>query len=158
MPKKPPFPFMVFHEAFDLPDGRNRITLLNDPNTPADVKDAIRRDFKASLETAEQMAKRDTQRARHAKNHELRDRVMADLRRDLRGRPLRGEPKRVAALHDVPVLRVRKWIEQLRGKPLPPSSSARQKRGLADWRTVYYGEALRAQNRSAARHPKKSKT
>jgi hypothetical protein len=158
MSKKPQFPFMVFHEAFDLPDGRNRITLLNDPNTSADVKDAIRRDFKASLETAEQMAKRDTQRARHARNHDLRDRVMADVRRDSRGRPLRGEPKRVAALHDVPVLRVRKWIEQLRGKPLTPSSLSRYRWGSADWRTVYYGEALRAQNRVAARHPKKRKT
>jgi hypothetical protein len=78
---KIPFPFMVFAEAFDLPDGRNRIELLNDPNTPANVKDEIRRDIEHSIDTVREYADRNTQQARHEKNHEARTRVTADLRR-----------------------------------------------------------------------------
>lgn len=160
MPKKPQkvdFPFMVFHEAFNLPDGSNRIDRLHDPKTPAEERDEIRRDFKTSLETVEQIENRNTQTERHAANHQLRDRVMAGLQVDACGKPKRGEPKRLADLHGLPIRKVRKWIEQLRNKSAISPSTWRSEWDTADWQTVYYGEALREQNRVAARAKKKSK-
>lgn len=159
MPKKKPpssVPFMVFHEAFDLPDGRNRVDLLNDPNAPAADRDAVRADFHTSVEVARDIAQRNTQQARHEKNHAKRDRVLADMKRDARGGPARGEPKRLADLHGVSLTRVRKWIEQDRaGKPTTPTSPRLQWE-TTDWQTIYHGEALRAQQRRAGRARKKN--
>lgn len=146
--KKPVYPtFMVFREAFKLPDGRDPFTILNDPNAPIEEKEAIRRTFNADQEVAESTAERDRQTGRQKKNHERRDKVMADLRLGANGRPRRGEPKRLAREHKIPLATVQGWIEQwdkersrVKPKPYPD-----------DWRTVYHGQALRAWYR----HPKK---
>jgi hypothetical protein len=148
---KKSFGFMVFREAFNLPDGRNRITLMNDPNTPTDVRDKIRQDFNDSVDVVKEVADRNTQRGRHAANHATRERVMAGLQID-RGKPKRGEPSRLAALHGVPVNKVRKWVEQLRTAPRSGSAAIR-----LTWLTVYQGESLRHRNRLAGRQRKKPK-
>jgi len=97
------------------------------------------------------VADRNTQKGRHEKNHVTRKRVMDDLKRNARGRPLRGEPSRLARDHGVPVIKVRKWIEQLKNAPLGSEAIPN------DWRTVYYGHALRLQRSSAAQRSTKRK-
>jgi hypothetical protein len=147
---KAPYPFMVFIEAFDTPDGTNRAELLNDPKAPPQVRDAIRADINHSIETVAAMAARNTQRDRHAEAHALRDRVMADY---VPGK--RGEPKRLVRAHpDVSVRQVRKWIAQRRKAAATPAPNTA---APPDWRTVFHGETLRHQNRQAARNPKKPK-
>lgn len=153
MPKEKPVAFMVFSEMLDLPDGTNKAKLLTDPNTPADIKDPIRRNINQSLETVMAIAQRDTQQERHAENHQRRDSVLADLRCDDSGKAKRGEPKRLAGLHGVPVRQVQKWIEQRRKAMARPAIGPMPD----DWTTVIEGEMLREQNRAAGRHPKKSK-
>jgi transposase-like protein len=152
MAKEKPVAFMVFSEMLDLPDGTNRAELLNNPNTPGQVKDAIRRDINQSKETVAAIAQRDTQRERHAENHERRDRVLAGLVRDQRGKPKYGEAKRLAKLHGVDVRQVQKWIQQVRKSSARPATAL-----FDDWSTVIEGEMIREQNRAAARRPKKSK-
>jgi hypothetical protein len=150
------FPFLVFHEAFTRPDGTNSVDLLHDPNTPKELRDEVRRDFKHSLETVASFVERNTKRGRHAMNHAKRDLVLADMRVDPRGKPQRGEPQRLADKHGISIVRIRKWIEQSRRNP-PVTTTARLQWETTDWQTIYYGEALRAQNRSAGRKTKKSK-
>ena len=147
---KPDFPFMVFSEAFDLPDGRNACGVLNDPNTPQEERDALRRGFNDDEEIAFATARRDTQEARHAENHRERDMIMADLRRDADGKPVRHEPKRLAGKYNVAEKKIRKWIEQLAGKTSfePPAFGS-------DWRIVYHGQALRAWYRDNGKRKRK---
>jgi hypothetical protein len=137
---------MVFAEALPQP------ARLADPNTPAAEKDLIRREVNALVETVKSVADRNTQQDRHEKHHEKRARVMADLKVDARGKPMRGEPKRLADVHDVRVAQVRKWVEQLKAAPSKGSQAIPD-----DWRTVYYGQALRHQRSSAASRLKKRK-
>lgn len=146
--QKPEYPtFMVFREAFTLPDGRDPFAVLHDPNAPTEEKDAIRREFNADSEVAESTAERDRQTGRHKKNHQRRDEALADLQLGKNGRPKRGEPKRLAGIHKVPVTTVQGWIEQWDRE----RRRAKLKRYPDDWRTVYHGQALRAWYR----HPKK---
>jgi hypothetical protein len=140
---KPEWPFMVFAES--LPQAGR----LADPNTPADERDTIRREINAVMDMVKDVADRNTQRGRHEKDYEKRARVMADLKRNALGKPLRGEPARVAELHGVRVIQVRKWIEQLKKAPRKGSAAIQ-----GDWRTIYYGQALRHQRSVAARRAK----
>jgi hypothetical protein len=134
---KPTWPFMVFAES--LPEAAR----LHDPNTPADEKDRIRRDVNASIDVVKEFAERNTQKGRNAAELAARARVMGDLQVDARGKPKRGEPSRLAAVHNIPVVKVRKWIEQLRKPPRGGAESVPD-----DWRAVYYGKML-SRERSA---------
>ncbi len=139
----PQYPFMVFAES--LPEA----TRLADSNTPLAERAQILREVNAVVDVVKSVVDRNTQQGRHEKSHAARKRVMDDLRRDARGRPLRGEPSRLARDHGVPVVKVRKWIEQLKNAPLGSEAIP------SDWRTVYYGKALRFQRSTAARRSKK---
>lgn len=134
------YPFMVFAES--LPEAK----VLNDPKTPAEVRDKIRRGINTSLDIAAKVpAARKQQERRHAANREKRDRIMADW---VPGR--RGERRRLAKLHGVSDIQIKKWMEQLRkAAPTPRESAPR------DWRAVYYGKQLQHQYRIAGRTPKK---
>jgi hypothetical protein len=136
------YPFLVFGES--VPEA----ALLADPKTPADEKERLRFKVDEDIRAARRVANRDTQRGRHRENHERRDAVMQGLVRDKRGKPMRGEPRRLAKLHNLPVIKVRKWIEQLRVEH-PGASAVRD-----DWRTVVYGRMLRHQHREVARKPR----
>jgi hypothetical protein len=143
MIEKPEWPWMVFAEA--VPDAAR----LHDPNVSGDEKDRIRREVRSLVEVVRDIADRNTQKGRHAANHAQRERVLRDLRVDARGKPMRGEPSRLAEAHGVPLVKVRKWIEQSR-KPSPKGRDAIP----YDWRTVYYGQALRRQRSDAAKKRK----
>jgi hypothetical protein len=133
--------FGVFAEA--VPDAAR----LADPSTPARERLRIEERANWAVGAARDAADRNTQLRRHAENHERRAKVMQGLRRDANGKPLRGEPKRLAGANPgVTVRQIQKWIEQLRqpalsgGEVLPD-----------DWSTVYYGEAVLQQTREAGR-------
>ncbi len=132
--------FMVFAEA--VPDAAR----LADSKTPPNERARIRDRVNWAMDAARSAADRNTQQLRHAPAIRLRNSVMRDLRCDARGKPLRGEPQRLADKNPgVTVHRIQKWIEQLRrqragGIALPD-----------DWRTVYYGEAVLNQTREAGR-------
>ncbi|HEX4050504.1 MAG TPA: hypothetical protein VHY19_06480 [Steroidobacteraceae bacterium] len=144
MASKLPWPFMVFREQ--VPE----LAPLADPKTSPEERERILREVKAAQEVVQRDADRNTQRARHADSHERRAKVIADLRRDANGKPLRGEPKRLAAEHHVDVAQVRKWIEQLRRSP--PGSL----QGLTSVQAYAYGQMIRNRNRAAARRKPKA--
>jgi hypothetical protein len=138
--KKLTTPWMVFAEQ--VPEAAR----LHDPSISADERDRIRRGVRDSIDVVKEFADRNTQRGRHAADHAKRERVMAGLRVDARGKPKRGEPSRLAAAHGVPVIKIRKWIEQLRKTPRKGSESVQD-----DWRTVVYGKMLRHERSMAGR-------
>jgi hypothetical protein len=133
---------MVFAEA--VPAARR----LADPNTPPEERERLKHDAEASIAAARDTAERDTQRARHEANHARRDQVMADY---VPGK--RGEPKRLARLHNVPTRTVETWIRQMKVR-VPVIDDA----AWNDWRAVYIGEGIRHRNRLAGRRRGQSKT
>lgn len=150
--KKPRYPFMVFRGAIKLPDDRDPYTVLHDPNASTEDKDAVRRWLNAKRDVAVSTAERDTQKERHKKDHDRRNNVLAELKIDEEtGRPMRGEPRRLADKHGVPLATVQGWIEQ-RDAEL---RRARPKGYPTGSRAVYHGLALSAWYRAAGRHPKK---
>ncbi len=132
--------FMVFAES--VPESIK----LHDPATTLDERAQILTKANADMDVARAFSDRNTQQGPNAGARELRDRVMRDLKRNTNGRPQRGEPKRLATLHDIPVSRVRDWIRDMR-KPARAGGNALPD----DWRTVYYGQAVRHQARIAGR-------
>lgn len=138
------YPFIVFRGS--LPE----VERLHDSNASPDEKDRARKEVNALIELAKAIADRNTQRSRHKDNHDLRDGIMAGLRRDARGKPVRGEPKRLASIHDVSPRTIQKWIEQLSKPPAKGADAV-----LADQRTVYYAKMLRHQNSLAGSQRKK---
>ena len=143
----PRSPWMVFNESLG-----GKPEALASADTPDDVKAKIRADINHSLETVAAISARNRQQGRWATRYEKLDSVMASLQRDASGKPKRGEPKRLARDHNLPVRQIEKWIAQLRASAvkLAPHAST-------DWRDVYHGEALRHQHRLLGRHPKKPK-
>ena len=140
MVEKPEWPFMVFAEM--VPEAER----LNDPHTPADEKERIEFRVEDDIEVVTKFADRNTQKGRHKLDIGQRDRVMGDLRRDARGKPVRGEPRRLHEAHGVPLAKVRKWIEQTLKSPRRGSESFPH-----DWRTVVYGQMLRREQSRIAR-------
>jgi hypothetical protein len=142
--RKTPIPFMVFAEA--VPQSIR----LADSKIPPEERARLLRDVNDSIDIVKAVADRNTQSGRHKKNHERRDRVLAGLRRDEHGVPLRGEPKRLANRHRVSVRTVEKWIAQLRRTRMKGAEAV-----LVDWRTVALGERVRHVNQAAARKRRK---
>lgn len=141
---KTPFPFMVFSES--LPEAQR----LHDPNTSTEEKERIRWKLEDTLDLVKSVADRNTQSGRHKDNYKKREQVLKELRRDKRGKPLRGEPGRLASLHKISRRTVEKWIIQVSKAPKGPVVVG------DDWQTVYYGQMLRHQNSLAARKKRKS--
>jgi hypothetical protein len=152
--KKKPAVFMVFKEMLDLPDGRNRADLLNDPATPTETKDQLRRELHHAVEVVQSEADRNTQSERWAAENTLRDEVMSDYAPGKRGEPKRLLAKAVALTGrpDFPLRTVRGWIEDSR-KP----AKSRPGPVATTWHAVIEGEMLSQQKRNAGRTPKKSK-
>lgn len=147
---------MVFAES--IPESIREAARLRDPNTPPAEKQRIEDALKKSAGTVEADADRINNSDRHTMNRAKRAKVMADLRRDARGKPKYGETKRLANLHDVPVRQVRKWIEQIqRGEQAPAPSTSRYQLPTTDWQTVYRGKAIRHRNADAGRKRQKRK-
>lgn len=156
MSKKKQGVFMVFREMLDLPDGTNRATLLNDPNTAPKVKGEILRGVNHAVEVLKSEARRNTQQGRWAKSKALRAAVMADYVPGKRGEPKRLQSKAVklSGREDFPIKTVREWIsDSRRPAKAPPGPIPRT------WNAVIEGEMLIRQKRKAAntRPKKKSK-
>jgi hypothetical protein len=140
------YPFMVFAEA--VPQAAR----LADAKTTPDERAMILREVRDTIDIVKSVVDRNTQSGRHKKNHERRDRIMAKLRRDEHGAPVRGETKRLARRYGVSTRTVEKWIAQLRRAPARGSEAVPD-----DWRTVYVGEGLRHQYRVAAHRRRKNR-
>lgn len=137
-------PFMVFRGS--LPE----VEVLLDPNATPEEKARARMARNDSIDVVKSFAERNTQRGRHKEDHAKRDLIMAGLKRDAHGKPVRGEPARLATLHNVSRRTVEKWIEQLSKSPTRSAEAVR-----ADSRAVYYGKMLRHQSSVAGRQRKK---
>jgi len=133
------WPFMVFCEA--IPEAQQ----LANPNTPTEERERILRELKDTIDVVKAVADGDTQPGRHRANRERRNSIIRDLRVDAHGKPLWGEPRRLALKHKVPLAQVRKWIAQVQ-HPRKGSEAIPD-----DWRSVYVGQRLRYQKRLAGK-------